>query len=192
MMTASEDSPIIKQKIKGGRPLGTIWKDISKGETTAPGKFSATCKYCRATWKREEVAKLEEHLSNHCQSAPANIVRKYMSKVLERQDKASKKRKLSNGSQQNIYNYHDSTELSESRITRINYVLIKFFVACGVSFRIVKHPFFINLLKELNGGYDPPTREILARQMLERELAQVKNKVTSKIEKETNLTIGLC
>jgi hypothetical protein len=85
-----------------------------------------------------------------------------MSKVLEWQDKASKKRKLSNGNQQNIYNYYDSTELSESRITHINRALIKYFVACGISFRIVEHPFFINLLKELNGRYDPPTRDILA------------------------------
>ena len=55
----------------------------------------------------------------------------------------------------------------------------------------MEHPFFINLLKELNGGYDPPTREMLAGQMLERKLAQVNNKVKSEIEKETNLTIGL-
>lgn len=194
MTTTSEDSPIspiVKQKNKGGRPLGTVWEDINKGEATAPGKFSAICKYCGATWKRGEIAKLEEHLSNHCQSAPANIVRKYMSKILERQDKAPKKRKLSSGGQQNIHTYHDSTDLPESRITRINRALVKFFVACGISFRIVEHPFFINLLKELNGGYDPPTREILAGQMLERELAQVNNKVKSEIEKETNLTIGL-
>src|SRR5256885_439340 len=36
----------------------------------------------------------------------------------------------------------------------------KFSVACDISFRIVEHPF------ELNGGYDPPTREILAGQIL--------------------------
>ena len=68
---------------------------------------------------------------------------------------------------------------------------IKFFVVCGISFRIVEHPFFINLLKELNGGYDPPIKEMLSGQMLERELAQVNNNVKLEIEKETNLTIGL-
>lgn len=179
------------QKNKGGRPLSTIWEDINQGQAVAPGKFSASCKYCETTWKRGELSKLEEHLSNHCQGAPADVVRKYMSKVLERQDKTTKKRKLSSGGQQNIYDYHDSTVLPESRITHINRALIKFFVACGISFRIVEHPFFINLLKELNGGYDPPSREILAGQMLERELAQVNDKVKSEIEKETNLTIGL-
>ncbi|PKC56496.1 hypothetical protein RhiirA1_402102, partial [Rhizophagus irregularis] len=42
---------------------------------------------------------------------------------------------------------------------------------------------------ELNGGYDPPTREMLASQMLEWELTQVNNKVKTEIESETNLTI---
>ena len=190
-MTLDSENPISNQKNKGGRPLGTIWEDINQGQSVAPGKFSASCKYCEEAWNRGEVSKLEEHLSNHCKGAPANVVRKYMTKVLERQDKSTKKRKLSSGGQQNIYNYHDSTDLPDSRITRINRALIKFFVACGISFRIVEHPFFINLLKELNGGYDPPTREMLSGQMLERELAQVNNNVKLEIEKETNLTIGL-
>ena len=86
---------------------------------------------------RGEVSKLEEHLSNHCKGAPANVVRKYMTKVLERQDKSTKKRKLSSGGQQNIYNYHDLTDLPDSRIICINRALIKFFVAYGISFRIV-------------------------------------------------------
>ena len=190
-MTLDSENPISNQKNKGGRPLGTIWEDINQGQSVAPGKFSASCKYCEKAWNHGEVSKLEEHLSNHYKGAPANVVRKYMTKVLERQDKSTKKRKLSSGGQQNIYNYHDSTDLPDSRIIRINRALIKFFVACGRSFRIVEHPFFINLLKELNGGYDPPTREILAGQMLERELAQVNNNVKLEIEKETNLTIGL-
>jgi hypothetical protein len=192
MITDSEVSPVLdKQKYKGGRPLNSIWEDINKGESVSSGKFSASCKYCEATWKRGEVSKLEEHLSNHCKNAPASIVRKYMSKILERQDKAAKKRKLPSG-QQNIDNYHDSTDLPNTRITQINRALIKFFVSCGISFRIVEHPFFINFIKELNAGFNPPSREILAGQMLEWKLAQVNNKVQSEINKETNLTIGLC
>ena len=114
-----------------------------------------------------------------------------MTKVMERQDKTSKKRKISEQGQQYINNYHDYTEIPESRITRINNALIKFFVACGISFRIVEHPFFINFVKELNAGYDPPTREYLADQLLERELAKINSKVKSEIEKENNLTLGL-
>ncbi len=188
METDSEVSPI--QKKKGGRPLSSIWDDINKGESVGSGKYSASCKYCISTWKRGDISKLEEHLANHCQEAPATTVRKYMTKVLERQDRPSKKRKLPNG-QQSIDDYHDPTELPSARITRINRALIKFFVACGISFRIVEHPFFINFVRELNGGYNPPTREILAGQMLERELAQVNSKIDAELNKEENLTLGL-
>ena len=99
-MTSESETPLVpKQKNKGGRPLGTIWEDITKGQVVAPGKFSAACKYCEKTWNRGEIPKLEEHLSNHCQSAPAKVVRKYMTKILERNDKPNKKRKLSSGGQ---------------------------------------------------------------------------------------------
>src|SRR5204863_1330336 len=56
---------------------------------------------------------------------------------------------------------------------------------------IVEHPFFINFVRELNGGYNLPTREILAGQMLERELAQVNSKIDAELNKEENLTLGL-
>jgi len=193
-MSANLVNPIpipVQKKNKGGRPLNSVWEDIQQGEHVGSGKFSASCKYCNSTWTRGEISKLEEHLSNYCRSAPAAVVRKYMTKVMERQDKPSKKRKFTESSQQCIDEFHDYTNIPESRITRINRALIKFFVACGISFRIVEHPFFINFVKELNAGYEPPTREFLAGQLLERELAQINSKVNSEIEKENNLTLGL-
>jgi hypothetical protein len=180
----------VPRKPKGGRPPNVIWEDINKGASVGSGKFAASCKYCNTTWSRGEVSRLEEHLSNHCQEAPAGVVRKYMTKVMERQDK-SKKRKISTGQQSIMNDYHDSTELNESRYTRINRALVKFFIACGISFRIVEHPFFVNFIKELNAGYNPPTREVLANQLLERELAQVNHRIKSELEGETNLTLGL-
>ncbi|GBC42690.2 ribonuclease H-like domain-containing protein [Rhizophagus irregularis DAOM 181602=DAOM 197198] len=165
-----EDSPI-KKKNRGGQPPNSIWEDINKGEAVGSGKFAASCKYCKNTWSRGEVSKLEEHLSNHCPDAPAAVVRRYMIKVIERQDKfkSSKKRKYSEG-QSNMDDYHDSTELNEQRL--------------------VEHPLFINFIKELNAGYNTPTREVLVNQLLERELAQVNFKVNSELEKETNLTLA--
>jgi hypothetical protein len=92
MATDLEVSPILGKQKREGRPLNSIWEDINKGESVGSGKFSAFCKYCEITWKRGKVSKLEEHLSNHCKNAPATIVRKYISKVLKRQDKATKKK----------------------------------------------------------------------------------------------------
>ncbi|CAH1768938.1 502_t:CDS:2, partial [Entrophospora sp. SA101] len=119
---------------------------VNKGDSVGFGKFNASCKYCTSKWTCGEVAKLEEHLANHCSKAPTTIVRKYLSKVLE--------------------------QLPNARITNINHALAKFFITCGISFRIVEHPFFINFVKELNAGYEPPSREILSGQLLERELSQ--------------------
>src|SRR2546423_3203006 len=114
-----------------------------------------------------------------------------MTKVMERQDKANKKRKINESGQQNIDEYHDYAEISSSQITRINCALIKFFIACEISFKIVEHPFFVNFIKELNGEYELLTREVLANQLLERELTHVNSKIRSKINKENNLTLGI-
>ena len=70
-----------------------------------------------------------------------------------------------------INNYHDLADLPESKIMLINHALIKFFITYRIAFRIIEYLFFINLLKELNGRYNPLSREILAGQMLECELA---------------------
>ena len=180
----------LTNKRKGGRPLGSIWEDITKGNHVGSGKYQATCSYCNLSWPRGDVSRLEEHLANHCKEAPVSVVRRYLTKVLEREDKANKKRKVA-GNQLTMTDYHDSTNIPNARITRINRVLAKFFVACGISFRVVEHPFFVNFIKELNFAYEPPTREFLSDQLLERELATVNKAVTSIIENRANLTLGL-
>ncbi|GET56591.1 hypothetical protein RIR_jg15963.t2 [Rhizophagus irregularis DAOM 181602=DAOM 197198] len=71
-----------------------------------------------------------EHLANYCSEAPALTVRKYLTKVLEREDKINKKRKIVGNNQLTMTDYHDSTKIPDARITRINRALAKFFVAC--------------------------------------------------------------
>ncbi|GET54651.1 ribonuclease H-like domain-containing protein [Rhizophagus irregularis DAOM 181602=DAOM 197198] len=122
-----EDSPI-KKKNREGQPPNSIWKDINKGEAVGSGKFAASCKYCKNTWSRGEVSKLEEHLSNYCPDAPAAVVRKYMTKVMERQDKSksSKKRKYSEGQKLNV-GYNTPTrevlvnQLLERELAQVNF-----------------------------------------------------------------------
>ena len=149
------------------------------------GKFGAKCKYYKNNWKRMEVPTLEEYLVSHCKYVSVLVLRENMQKVTSR--KTAKKRKLKSG-QSTILSFHDSEEIPESRITRINRAMGKFFVACGVSFRIVEHPFFIDLVKELNAGYDPPTCEYLSTRILERELCHVNENINRDIMNNFNLT----
>ena len=204
METPSEDTnPIIllneaeqtrskkKEKNVGGRPLGTIWHHFERKETVSPGKFGAECKYCSNTWRRGETPVLEEHLANHCSNAPALVLREYLTKVSQRETVSkNKKRKINDDGQTTIKDFHDSTELPEGRINRINRALTKFFVACGISYRIVEHPFFIDFIKELNAGYNLPTRDYLSNRFLENELCRVNDNIRGDLEKQKNLTLG--
>jgi hypothetical protein len=180
-----------KNKYRGGKPLGSIWEDITRGSNVGSGKYQAICKYCSFFWSRGDVSKLEEHLANHYSEAPASVIRRYLSKVLEWEDKANKKRKSVGNNQLIMTDYHDFTKIPDARVMRINRALAKFFVTCGISFQIVEHLFFVNFVKKLNSTYELPTREFLSDQLLERELALVNLTVTTVIENGANLTLGL-
>jgi hypothetical protein len=169
--------------------LGVIWQHFQRKETVTPGKFSAHCNYCPTTWKRGEVPTLEEYLASHCQNVPLFVLREYITKIQNREKISNKKRKLSEG-QKTLNDFHDSVEIPEGRINRINRALIKFFVACGIAYRVVEHPFFIDFISELNAGYILPTREYLSGRLLENELCRVNSKIDEDLENQTNLTLG--
>ncbi|EXX62953.1 hypothetical protein RirG_156900 [Rhizophagus irregularis DAOM 197198w] len=182
-----------KEKWLGGRPLGAVWQHFSRKSKVSPGKFEAECKYCSKTWKRGEVPILEEHLASHCSNVPRLVLREYIQKVGARENISNKKRKLdkSTTGQTTITAFHDSSDLPEARTNRINRALVKFFVCCGISYKIVEHLLFLDLLKELNAGYDPPTREYLSGCLLETELCVINDKIEEDIMNQQNLTLAL-
>ncbi|GBB92200.1 hypothetical protein RclHR1_19800002 [Rhizophagus clarus] len=102
---------------------------------------------------------LKEHLANHCLNAPALVLHTYMVKIRERINTSNKKKKADtlSGGQTTMKDFYDSTEFLEGQKNQINRALIKFFVACGVSFRIVEHLFFVDFVKELNAAYNLPS-----------------------------------
>ena len=112
-----------------------------------------------------------------------------MIKIKNREKTSNKKRKLSEG-QKTLNDFHDPTEISEGRTNRINRTLIKFFVACGISYRIVEHPFFIDFISELNAGYTLPTRDYLSGRLLETELCRVKMNIDNDLDNQIDLTLG--
>ncbi|GES95678.1 ribonuclease H-like domain-containing protein [Rhizophagus clarus] len=114
-------------------------------------------------------------------------------KVRNWKNTSNKKRKVDKSivGQNTITAFHDSTNPPKARINQINSALVKCFVCCGIAFRIIEHSFFIDLLKELNAGYDPPTREYLSNCLLETELCNVNEKMDEDIKNQQNLTLDL-
>ena len=117
------------------------------------------------------------------------MIRKYQKNFEEKANNNAKKRK---SNQTSLHDYYDTNEsLPQRRTERINRALLKFFVCCGVSFRIVESPFFIDFLQELNAAYNPPSRELLANRLFEDELGNVNFQINKELEASNNLTLGI-
>ncbi|GBB83323.1 hypothetical protein RclHR1_10050006 [Rhizophagus clarus] len=71
----------------------------------------------------------------------------------------------------------------------INKAVTLAFVMCGIPFRVISNPFFVNALKALNPSYNTPSREVLSGQLLDNEVAKVNDQVDKIIEFINNITI---
>ena len=54
-----------------------------------------------------------------------------------------------------------------------DHAITKFFICCDISFCIVEHSFFIDMVKSLCIGYDPPAAEKITNDFIYTELANV-------------------
>jgi len=66
----------------------------------------------------------------------------------------------------------------------------KFFICCGIFFRLVEHPFFIDMVKSLCLGYDPPRAITLSKDFLYEELANIVVNQYLELKRTKNLTLG--
>ena len=62
---------------------------------------------------------------------------------------------------------------------------------CGIPFRVINNPFFVNALKILNPNYNIPSREVLSGRLLDKEVAKVNKNIDKIIRSTSNITIGL-
>lgn len=184
-------------KKKIGRRTGNYWEHFERGEVSSDGHARATCKFCGYSMYRGESSKMLGHIANHCKEAPGLVVREYLEKFSETETETgtsqNKKRKATvSGNTQSILeqSFRKVEELTSGYVNQINRALIRFFVCCGVSFRIVESPFFVELLKLLNPSYTPPSRELLTGRLMEEELSKVNFKVAEELKNENNLTLG--
>ena len=60
----------------------------------------------------------------------------------------------------------------------------------NIPFSVIKNPYFVDLIKTLQPGYDPPSRQVLSGTLLQAEVARVNVRITNELNNESNFTIG--
>ena len=73
---------------------------------------------------------------------------------------------------------------------KIHRSITKAFVMCNIPFSIIENPWFIDLIKTLQPGYDPPSRQVLSGTLLESEISHVNIRIMNELNADNNFTIG--
>ncbi|CAB4411425.1 unnamed protein product [Rhizophagus irregularis] len=111
------------------RHFTEVWNGhMIKGVQKTRGHYVATCSYCNEIAENEEEDESESELT-------------------------TKKQRLNDG-QTSIQSFYKNKELEKGYCDEINRSVTKAFV---MSFSIIENPWFIDLIKTLQPGYDPPS-----------------------------------
>lgn len=186
----------LPQKVSS-KQLKEVWENFTRGELKSRGHYEATCNWCKAKWNRGEPVKMEAHLASNCSLCSQDIRRKYMEVIANRKELVSTKEPLQkkqktkiNTTQAPLSKFYESTELTEQRTNEINRHLLIAFVCCNIPFSIIENPFFIETLKHLRPGFNPPSREYLSGRLLDNEIVNVNLKVDNALKFCNDLTLS--
>ncbi|CAG8747698.1 11433_t:CDS:2, partial [Cetraspora pellucida] len=83
------------------------------------------------------------------------------------------------------------TTIPDKHIESINRALIKAFVCCGLPWRLIEHPFFVEFLKQLRPAYTPPNRKTVANTLLKKEIIRIDTCLYKLLKGKKNLTLAL-
>ena len=84
-----------------------------------------------------------------------------------------------------------NNKLLPEQVALIDRSVLKAFVMCGIPFRVIENPYYVNMLKNLQPNYNPPSRERLSNNLLSEECIRVEMKINNYLEKSKNLTLGM-
>ncbi|CAB5181257.1 unnamed protein product [Rhizophagus irregularis] len=112
---------------------------------------------------------LREHLANHCQKYPQEVSLQF-AKIVGNE----------------IAKNEEENE-KKSYCDEINWLITKAFVICNIPFSIIENPWFINLIKTLQPGYDPSLSDTL----LESETSCVNICIMNELSADNNFTIAM-
>ncbi|CAG8538615.1 3817_t:CDS:2, partial [Dentiscutata erythropus] len=135
--------------------------DSSEPSSASDKSISEYNKKRKKTKAKKSVSRPEDPVNN-----------KYIK--LEARDKhGHKKIEVETKNQSKITDKFQSTHIDSSQEKLINKALTRFFTCCGIPFWVVKSPFFIDLLKNLNVGYTSPDRRTLSNLWVDQETTQI-------------------
>ncbi|CAG8679663.1 22438_t:CDS:2 [Rhizophagus irregularis] len=145
---------------KGGRPRAVIWNFFIEGPDQGDGHRSAICSACNTTWKRGKASAMERHILLDCKKVKTEV-REAIRCIIESRNKSQMSRNTDDD-QKTLEEYYDALPLSEEKRIKIELSLIRLFVCCGLSWRLVEHPYFVEFIKELRSAYNLPNRKTLS------------------------------
>ncbi|CAB5164801.1 unnamed protein product [Rhizophagus irregularis] len=162
-----------------GRPFSDVWEYMIKGQQQSRRHYTATCTYCNYValyFARIVGQKMGEDEDDENDSNSDSEVPK-------------KKQKYSN--QTSLSNFYKTKKLEKGYSDSIDRSITKAFVMCNIPFSTIENPWFVDLMKTLQPGYDLPSRHTLSGTYLEAELSRVNIRIVNELNNESNLTIAL-
>ena len=195
---------------KKGRQFSYVWNYFKIGDVSGHGHYKATCNFCERVWTRGKPKRMAAHLSNNCPQVPHDIrntilnafLKEYGSSPLDESsdddyynnnngNQITKKTRLATNNS-TLHNFYDRINLPLGRKKEIDRSLLRAFVMCDISFSAIKNPYFFELLKQLNGGYQLPSFEVLSGNLLDIEVASINLKIENLLAKSKNITLSKC
>ncbi|PKK38601.1 hypothetical protein RhiirC2_805522, partial [Rhizophagus irregularis] len=156
-MTSSEPS----ENPRKGHHFTEVWNGhMIKGVQRTRGHYTATCSYCNFYWKDGKPHVLQE-VSLQFAKIVGNEIAENKEDDESDSKLTTKKQRLNDG-QTSFRSFYKNKELEKGYSDKIHHSIMKAFVMCNIPFSIIENPWFINLIKTLQPGYDPPSRQVLS------------------------------
>lgn len=200
-----------KQNIKNsnaGRKKSPVWDHFDPQGTQKHGHIGCICKGCG--WKRKvgKAHEMVEHLALSCPKVAGDVKNIFLQELRGRSalktddliddpdhfildnDQPKKKQKVSLVQTKITSKFESTAEIDSAKAQRCNQALTRFFICCGIPFKIVSNPFFIDLVKCLCPSYQLPNRTTFASSWVNQELSQVTCRILDDVKDADNITIG--
>ena len=190
------ETPLKKTNKIGDPKFDEVWDYFIKGQEVNVGHYKAKCHYCKKEWIRGKPAALKAHLANECVPCPEDISEYWRDKFAENQINytrcSSQNLSIQTPQKQAKITQHfgSGIPLPSQVNDRIDRSLLKAWVMAGIPFKVIENPFIVDLFKDLNPGYIPPSRTTLSDRLLRDEITRVNQKIESELKVADGLTLS--